>query len=71
MSRKYKFTDQEHPYFVTFTVIQWIDVFIRDEYRNIFLDSVRYCQKNKGLEVHAWCIMTSHVHMIISTKGKE
>jgi len=67
MSRKYKITDQERPYFVTFTVINWIDVFIRDEYRNIFLDSIRYCQKHKGLEVNAWCIMTSHVHMILST----
>ncbi len=63
MSRKYRISDQERPYFVTFTVINWIDVFIRDEYRNIFLESVRYCQTNKGLEVHAWCMMTSHVHM--------
>lgn len=69
VSRKYKITDQERPYFVTFTVIHWIDVFIRDEYRNIFLNSVRYCQENKGLEVHAWCIMTSHIHMIVSTDG--
>ena len=42
MSRKYKIRDQEKVHFVTFTVINWIEVFI---------ESVRYCQQNKGLEV--------------------
>ena len=53
MSRKYKIRDQEKLYFVTFTVIDWIVVFIRDEYRTILIDSVKYCQQNKGLEVLA------------------
>jgi REP element-mobilizing transposase RayT len=24
-----------------------------------------YCQQNKGLDIFAWCVMTSHVHLII------
>lgn len=67
MSRKYKILDQSKPYFVTFVVINWIDLFIRNEYKDILLDSISFCQKEKGLEVFAWCIMTSHVHMIIGT----
>jgi putative transposase len=44
MSRKYKFTkDTDNLFFVTMTVVYWIDLFIRQEYREIFLDSVRYC----------------------------
>lgn len=69
MGRKYKFRDQDQLYFVTFTVIQWIDIYIRETYRNIFYDSVRFCQKEKGLEVYACCIMTSHIHMIIGRNG--
>jgi putative transposase len=65
MSRKYKIRDQGALYFVTFTVINWLDVFTRQLYRDIFLDSIRYCQKNKGLEVCAYVIMSNHVHMII------
>ena len=65
MSRKYKIRDQDKLHFVTFTVVEWIDVFIRNEYKEIFLDSVKYCQKNKGLEVYAWVIMTNHIHMIL------
>ncbi len=69
MGRKYAIRNQEEFYFVTFTVVNWVDVFIRQEYREIFIDSVRYCQKHKGLLVGAWCIMTSHVHMALGTTG--
>ena len=71
MGRKYAIRDQSKFYFVTFTVVNWIDLFIRDEYRQVFLESVRYCQREKGLEVGAWCMMTSHVHMILGTKGEN
>jgi putative transposase len=71
MSSKYKFRDQTKPYFVTFSVVYWIDVFIRNEYKDVFLDCVRHCQKEKGLEVYSWVIMTSHVHMIIGTNKNK
>ncbi len=71
MARKYAIRNQEEFYFVTFTVIDWIDVFIREEYRNIFLESLRYCQKEKGLLVGAYCIMSSHVHLALGTTGKN
>ncbi|SDL53083.1 transposase [Chryseobacterium taihuense] len=60
MSRNYKFHNPEGLYFISFAVVGWLDVFIRNEYKEIFLESLRFCQKNKGLEIHAWCIMSSH-----------
>lgn len=69
MSKKYKFTDNDKIYFVTFTISKWIDLFIRDEYREIMIDSIRYCQDKKDLELYGWCIMTSHVHLIVGTTG--
>ena len=71
MSVKYKFKDQAGLYFVSFSVVFWLDVFIRNEYKNILLDSLTYCQREKGLEIYAWCIMTSHVHLIIGTRGNK
>jgi REP element-mobilizing transposase RayT len=65
LSRKYKFKDNDKLYFVTFGVINWIDLFIREEYKKIMLDSWKYCMANKGMEIYGWCIMTSHIHMII------
>ena len=56
---------------MTFTVVQWLDVFTRQEYRDIFLESIRFCQKNKGLDVCAYVIMSSHVHMVVGRHGEE
>ncbi len=70
MSRNYKFHNQEFPYFVTFTVVNWIDVFTRREYKDIIVYSLNYCIKNKGLKLYAWVIMSNHVHLIIGTTDK-
>lgn len=69
MSRKYKFTDNSKLYFVSFAVTNWIDLFIRNEYRQILLESITFCQKEKDLELYGWCLMTSHVHLLIGTTG--
>lgn len=66
MSSKYKFRNPDGCYFVTFAVVCWIDVFTRQVYRDILIESWKYCQQNKGLLIHAYVMMTNHVHMIIS-----
>ena len=68
MSRKYKFRDNSQLYFVSFATVNWIDVFIRNEYKEVLLDSLRFCQLKKDLELYAWCIMTSHLHLIIGSR---
>ncbi len=67
MSRKYKFKDNDKLYFISFGVVYWIDVFIRNEYRHELIKSWEYCRDKKGLELYAFCIMTSHVRMIIGS----
>jgi len=69
MTKGYKFHDPDAMYFVTFTVVQWIDLFTRNIYREILIESLKYCQENKGLTIHAYCIMSNHIHLIISRKG--
>jgi REP element-mobilizing transposase RayT len=71
MSTKYKFHDQTKPYFVSFTIVYCIDIFIRNEYKNILLDSFRKCQLEKGLEFMPGVIMPSHIHLIIGTQKKK
>ena len=68
MSRKYKFHNPEGVYFVSFAVQAWVDVFTRNEYKNILIENLDYCQKHKGLEIFAWCIMTNHIHLIIRSE---
>lgn len=56
-------------YFITFATVQWVDIFTRSNYVDILLNSLRYCQKEKGLRIHAWCVMSNHVHLMMSTKS--
>ena len=53
---------------ITFTVVGWVDVFSKDEYRKIIIDSLIYCQKEKGLVLNAYVIMSNHIHLICYTK---
>ena len=52
MGLAYTVRDQHGQYFITCTVHQWVDVFTRRDYVDIFLDSIRYCQTAKGLKVY-------------------
>ena len=70
MSRRYRFGDKTQLYFVTYATVGWIDVFTRNEYKTVITDSLRHCMQTKGLDVQAWCIMTNHVHLIISSRDK-
>jgi len=71
MSRNYKFHNPNAPYFVSFAVVEWLDVFTRNEYKDILLESLSYCQKEKDMEIYAWCIMSNHVHIIFRSLGTE
>jgi REP element-mobilizing transposase RayT len=66
---KYLISDKSGCYFVTFTVIYWIDIFSRKEYRDIIVDALNYCITEKGLIVYAWVIMSNHIHLVITTKS--
>lgn len=54
---------------MTFSVIKAIDVFTKARYRNIVLDSLRFCQVHKGLSLHSWCLMSNHIHMVMAAKN--
>lgn len=63
--------DQGAVHFVTFTVHQWVDVFSRSIYIEELINDLRFCQKNKGLEIYAWVVMTNHCHFILRASHKN
>lgn len=71
MGQTYQVYNQEGIYFVTFTVHQWVDVFTRSMYVEILLESIKFCQDNKGLEVYSWVIMSNHCHFILRSNGNK
>ena len=70
MSR-YKIREQQGLNYLTLTVVGWIDIFSRKRYRDIILDSLRYCREHKGLHVVGWVIMSNHLHLIVFTETLE
>jgi REP element-mobilizing transposase RayT len=69
MSDKYKIFDNYSPYFFTMTTVGWIDIFTRKELKLLIVDSLKHCQKNKGLIIYSWCLMPSHLHLICGTEN--
>ncbi len=65
---KYIIRNQQEAYFLTLTVVNWIDLFSRKEYRDIVTDSLNYCTQHKNLELYGWVIMTNHIHLVASCK---
>jgi REP element-mobilizing transposase RayT len=68
MSTGYQITDQEGLHYLTFTIVDWIDIFSRQIYRDIIIDSLNYCNKEKGLDIFAFVIMTNHIHLIAQSR---
>jgi putative transposase len=56
-------------YFVTLTVIDWIDVFTRRIYSDLIIENLNYCQQHKGLNIYAYVIMTNHIHLIANAES--
>jgi len=71
MAFKYAVKNNNDIYFITTTIVHWIDLFTRNEYSEIIVDSLNYCSKSKGLNIHAWCLMPSHLHLIASVKQEQ
>ena len=69
MSDKYKVWDNEKAYFLTLTVVGWIDVFTRKNHKLALIKSLEYCQKEKGLVLFGYCVMPSHIHLIARSEG--
>ncbi|RZK25106.1 MAG: transposase [Flavobacterium sp.] len=63
--------NKEAIHFITFAVVERVDVFTRREYRDIVIDSMRHCQEVKGLTLYSWCLMSNHIHMVVSAKNHD
>ncbi|WP_305953218.1 transposase [Emticicia oligotrophica] len=67
----YNIRDQRLPHFMTFTVVDWVDVFSRKNYRDLILESFDYCRKEKGMILNAYVIMSNHIHVVMGSKNER
>ncbi len=71
MCHAYQIHKQEGAYFMTLTTVEWVDLFIREIFKQMMCDSLNYCIDKKGLEIFCYVIMTSHIHMIAKAKNSD
>ncbi len=64
----YRIKDETALYYLTFATVGWIDVFTRKRYKDIIVESLQYCQEEKGLELYSWVLMSNHIHLIVKAK---
>ncbi|TLG99002.1 transposase, partial [Bizionia argentinensis JUB59] len=68
MKEGYIIRDQEKIHFITATAVDWIDAFTRKIYKDVIIDCLSFCIKNKGMILFGYVIMSNHLHLIIQSK---
>lgn len=66
-----KVLDQFGLNYLTLTVVDWLDVFTRKKYKDIIVESLKYCQREKGLRIFSYVIMSNHLHLIVHASGDK
>ena len=71
MPTGYQIKEQNALHYITLQVVYWVDIFTRYVYRDIVIQSLRYCQQAKGLEIYAYVIMSNHIHIIVKSETEN
>jgi len=71
MSTGYQIKEQDKLYYLTLQVVYWLDIFTRKRYRDIIIDSFKYSQENKNLDIFAYVIMSNHIHIIARSSSEN
>jgi putative transposase len=65
MSRsRYRIFETEYPYFMTNTIVAWLPVFAHPSFVEIILDSWRFLQRERGVQLFGYVVMENHLHWI-------
>ena len=62
---RYRIVEGVGLYYVTFSVVEWLPVFIDETACKIITDSLNFCIQKKHLGVNAYVIMPTHLHAIL------
>jgi len=68
LSTGYQIKNQEGLYYLTMTIVDWVDIFTRPVYRDIVIESLGYCISTKGLEIFGFVLMSNHLHLIAQSE---
>jgi len=61
----YRIHNDASVYFVTFSVVEWLPVFVSGDTCGIVADSLRFCHGEKDLRINAYVIMPTRFHAVV------
>jgi putative transposase len=61
---RYRFHEDEYPYFLTCTIVGWLAVFTRADAVQIIFDSWNFLKKEKNFRLYGYVILENHLHLI-------
>jgi putative transposase len=62
---RYRIQPEAAVYFITYSVVEWLPVFITEATCRIVTESLTFCHQQKHLRINAFVIMPTHLHMIV------
>lgn len=68
---QFRKTTSNDTYFITLTLVGWINLFDREDYKRIIVENLYYCQKNENLEIFSYVIMSNHIHLVCRRIDKD
>ncbi len=66
---RYRIFENEQPYFLSCTVVNWLPIFSSRPIAQIVLDSFKFLQEQDRLNVYAYIILENHLHCIASSEN--
>ncbi len=60
---RYRIQPDAAVYFVTYSIVEWLPIFVTEATFKIVTDSLTYCHRHKHLRINALVIMPTHMHM--------
>jgi REP element-mobilizing transposase RayT len=68
---RYRFYEDGNVFFVTFSIVDWLPVFVSDASCKILTDSLSFCHHQKNLGINAFVIMPTHFHGILFDRSYD
>jgi len=68
MRSTYKIVNENYPYFITSTIVNWLNIFTSESYFEIMMNNFIFYQNKYKIEIIAYVIMPNHFHMVCNFK---
>jgi putative transposase len=66
---RFQISDETCVYYITFSVVDWLPVFVTEPAFQVITASLRFSHDSKGLRVNAFVIMPTHLHAVVFDAG--